>query len=401
MPNDEVNAIVDNSASEPALEEHSREEPLEEVSTQESPVAEAKPEVDVGSAVDYGGGAGTAPPQSEGTPDGPSSEGAKVRDLERMNKELLVRIRELELERARSAEGDAAEEGYGAAGEESQSVISIVEDLERHLDNAFALKEALEADLAATQTKLSKESAVRQQFEARVQLLEAQAALAEELRDELSFVEEERNDIARKLKESETQLEEVTEDRDALVEQTVTTEKNLKSIEVRKVDLEAQVLNLKDTVQDLEATRKELGHAVAERDELMRQVEELTDRLEASETSKKAVEQDLAASQKGMSELRAEAEELEHKHSAAEIALTDLRGRLEEHQIENEELREAKRRLEGEVKMLAAEKQATGSELLATKKALHDIRSAASRTTKRLRSRYYNVTNRKDEQDNS
>jgi chromosome segregation ATPase len=241
----------------------------------------------------------------------------------------------------------------------------------------------------------------RQQFEARVQLLEAQAALAEELRDELSFVEEERNDIARKLKESETQLEEVTEDRDALVEQTVTTEKNLKSIEVRKVDLEAQVLNLKDTVQDLEATRKELGHAVAERDELMRQVEELTDRLEASETSKKAVEQDLAASQKGMSELRAEAEELEHKHSAAEIALTDLRGRLEEHQIENEELREAKRRLEGEVKMLAAEKQATGSELLATKKALHDIRSAASRTTKRLRSRYYNVTNRKDEQDNS
>ena len=401
MPNDEVKTIVDNSASEPALEERSREESLEEVSNQETPVAEAKPEDDVGLAVDQGSGPGPTPPEPEGSPGGPPSETAKIRELERLNKELLVRVRELELERARSAEGDAAEEDYGAVGEESESVISVVEDLERHLDNAFALKEALEADLAATQTKLSKESAVRQQFEARVQLLEAQAALAEELRDELSFVAEERNDIARKLKESETQLQEVTNDRDELVEQAVTVEKNLKSLEVRKVDLEAQVLNLKDTVGDLETARKELGHAVAEREELMRHVQGLTDRLEASETSKKAVEQDLAASQKGASELRTDAEELEQKHSVAEIALTDLRGRLEEQQIENEELREAKRRLTSEVKTLAAEKQATGSELLATKKALHNIRSAANRTTKRLRSRYYNVTNREDEKDNS
>jgi len=323
----------------------------------------------------------------------------KLRALERRNKEFLVRIRELELERTKGYREDAkAGVGAEAVSEESQNILYIVKDLEAQLDDALALKEALEADLASTQARLSEESAARRRVEARVQLLEAQTALAEQLREEVSFVEEERNDIARKLKESEVQLERVTSERNALVEQLDTAESSVKNLELEKVDSEARVLNLEQNVRDLGAVRNELDQVIIHRENLICQVQELTGRLDAGETSKNAVEQDLAASRKDVSGLRAEVGELREKHTAAEAAVANLDGRLEEQQAKNQDLMEANRRLERELKALSAENQAISSEFAVTKKALHDIHSTASRTTKRLRGRYYKSADSKDEE---
>jgi len=339
--------------------------------------------------------------ETESVVETPAAASAKVRALERRNKELLVRIGELELERAQSTMGEgvaAAEEGYGTVPEESQSVIYIVKDLERQLDDAFALKEALEADLAAMQSRLSDESSARRQLDARVQLLDAQAALAEQLREEISFVEEERNDIARKLKDSEAQLERVTSERNALVERVDTAEMSVKNLELEKVDSQARVLNLEENVRDLGAARKELDQVVIQREDLIQQVQKLTGRIDASETSKSAVEQDLAASRKEVSRLRAEVGKLREKHTAAESAAAELDCRIEDQQVKNQNLLEANRRLERELEALTAENQAISSELEAAKKALHDIHSAASRTTERFRGRYYKLADSKDEE---
>jgi len=84
-------------------------------------------------------------------------------------------------------------ENFENVSVERSSIISIVKDLEEQVETAFNLKEALEAELDATQKKLSKELAARARLEARVISLEAQVALEDQSHKHTSFAEEERD----------------------------------------------------------------------------------------------------------------------------------------------------------------------------------------------------------------
>lgn len=100
--------------------------------------------------------------------------------------------RELQMRQLDSGMKDLAD-----VSEEKDSIISIVKSLEAQVDEALELKEALEAELDATQKKLSEESAARAQLEERVRSLEPQAARVDRLlRDDPSFAEEERDYVA-------------------------------------------------------------------------------------------------------------------------------------------------------------------------------------------------------------
>ena len=68
-----------------------------------------------------------------------------VRELKMANKELLVHIKELELERVAAFAGPDEGEGpdYADTSEES-GIIAMVKDLHREIDLAHELKEALE-----------------------------------------------------------------------------------------------------------------------------------------------------------------------------------------------------------------------------------------------------------------
>ena len=72
-------------------------------------------------------------------------------------------------------ESEVAMEEYAGVSEERAGILAIVSGLEEQVDTAFELKEALEADLDAAQKKLSQESAVCVELEARVKLLESRA----------------------------------------------------------------------------------------------------------------------------------------------------------------------------------------------------------------------------------
>lgn len=336
------------------------------------------------------GGRGRTPPEAKSEVKGGSTNSKIIRALKRQNKELLVRVREFELDRARGqTEDDEPATGVVDVPKESQGILHIVKDLETQLDNAFAIKEALEADLADTQAKLVEETATRSELEGRVQLLEAQAALVEQLRDELSFVEEERSEVARKFKEIESQVKQITRERDTLTEQMVATDVRIADLEQVKVNLEAQVLNLEEAVADRRSLHKELEQANSARNKLMQQVKDLTGQLEATETSRKALELDLSTSKDVASGMRGELEELREKLGATETRLVEMGDQLEEQQFENGNLVESNRRLEREVKTLTAKNEVISTELETTKKALREIHNAAARTTKRIHSRYY------------
>lgn len=175
------------------------------------------------------------------------TKGDAIRDLERINKELLVRIKELEL---KQVGGTGQGVGYKLS-EETTNIITAVEGLYGEIDAAFDLKEALEVDLAATQKKLSEQEALRGHLEARVMLLEAKAALADQLREDISFVEEEHNKTFRRLRDITSELERVAKERDSLAEQRAADESRVKELQSERVRLEVQILGLKERLAEM------------------------------------------------------------------------------------------------------------------------------------------------------
>ena len=315
---------------------------------------------------------------------------SKVRLLKRQNKELLVRVKELELDISKGGkELVAFAPGLEGVAQESQGILRVVKDLETQLDDAFSMKEALEADLADIQGRLVKETGRRSELEANMQLLEAKASLLEQLQDELSFVEGERTATAQKLRESEAELEKIAAERDSLAERTVAADARVYELERANVDLEAQVRNLEEKTADLNKVNKECARLKGVCDELTQKAKDLTSRLGASEISEKALELDLSTSRDVISDLKAELEDRQEKLVVAQVRIVEANDRLEEKEFENRTLTEANRRLEKNVKTLTAKNEVIGAELESTKKALHEIHSAATLTTKRIHSRYY------------
>ena len=238
-------------------------------------------------------------------------------------------------------------EDFADVSEERSGIISIVKDLEGQVDTAYELKGILETELDATQKKLSEEFAARAQLEQRVKSVEAQVSLIEQLHEDISFTEQERNKFANSLAETRQQLKAVTNERDSLAKQTASAETHTNELESDKTALEAQVMNLKDKVTDMDRLRAELA-------ETREQVENLRDKL-----------------------------------MGAENQAADLRTQFEQQQAVNKDLMETKRHLENKIKTSNANYKTAKNELKAFKKAMCDIRSEVTQTSGRVRHRYF------------
>ncbi len=224
--------------------------------------------------------------------------------------------------------------------------------------------------------------AARAELETQVGSLEAQAALVEQLREDISFVEEERNKFANLLAETQPQLKALTEERDSLAKQVSSAKTHIKELENNKMAFEAQVINLKDKLVDMDRLSVEFDEVAKARLDLGEQVRDLSSRLQASDTSKYTLEKELGS-------LREQVKNLQEKLAGADSRTADLRFQLEEQQDENKELVNIRTRLESEIKMLSVNHEAAKKELEAFKNALLDIRSEAARTSGRVRQRYY------------
>jgi len=174
-----------------------------------------------------------------------------IRHLERRNKELLMRVKELELKRGGGREQREGKKEDHELSEESANIVAAVKDMYGEIDAAYDLKEALEIDLAATQKTLAEEKALRARLEARISLLKEKAAFADELREDISFVEEEQNKTFRRLKEAKSELGRVTEERDGLAEQKAADETRIEELQAERTQLELQVLNLKERLAEM------------------------------------------------------------------------------------------------------------------------------------------------------
>ena len=310
-------------------------------------------------------------------------------DLMKINNELHVRISELELEMVGAAQpGEGVVAIQAKVSEESSSIIAMVEELHGEIEAAYELKEALEADLAAMKSKVSEEEAVRAELEARMKLLEAKEALGDQLREDISFVEEERDETARRLNKVTSQLEQVAEERDRLAEQTAGDEARIEQVQAYGIALEAKVLSLKEAVAEMDHLRKELAESRRESNRLEGQWQDIKSKLEASEVAKNAAVLDLATTREQARNQHEQVEELKDSLATAQTGLLDLSEKLDRQQVENAHLAESNKRVGGETRILNARLEAMKKELDLSKKALRDIHAATARTTRGVRDRY-------------
>ncbi len=291
--------------------------------------------------------------------------------------------------RSQARSGKEKLEDFADVSEERASIISIVKDIEGQVETVFKLNEILEAQLNTAQKKLSEELAARVQSEVQVESLEAQAALAKQLREDISFAEEERNKFANLLAQTQLQLEEVTAGRDSLAEQMASAETNVKELERDKMALEAQVMNLKDKIRDADRLRKELAEITEAHRDSREQVHDLTKHLEASEASKDALKRELAGTHQNARALRAVVEKLQDELTGADSRTADLRIQLEGQQAANRERMETNTRLENEIKMLNIRCEAAKNEVDAFRNSMRDIRSEATQTSGRVHQKYF------------
>ncbi len=279
-------------------------------------------------------------------------------------------------------------EDYADVSDERASILAIVKDLEGQVDTAYQLKEILEAELEATQQKLSEQTTVNTQLESQVESLRAQAVLVEQLREDISFAEEERDKSARSLVEIQPQFEAVTKERDALAVELESANALTKEFEGEKLALEAQVMNLKDKIAEMGDLRGELDETRETRRRMDGEIHDLTGRLDFAEKSNKAFEEDLTSAHKQI-------ENLQDKLMVANNRMAELRAQLEEQQVTNRNIVEANTRLENEVKTAKFRHDTIKKELDAFKKAMHDIHSEASRSSGRVRQRYFKLRDKK------
>jgi len=216
--------------------------------------------------------------------------------------------------------------------QERSSIISMVRGFEEQVETAFALKEVLEAELDTTQRRLAQEVEARSQLEAQVELLQTHTALAEQLREDISFAEQERDRFADELANTRPQLEQAVAERDALAKQIASAKADAEDLQSEKKALEAQVMKLQNKIIDADSLHKEL-----------------TDTTQAYQR---------------------------------------LREQHHDLQDANRELMGTTTRLENEIRRVNADHEAAKKKLSVLKVGLSDIRSEAMQTSRRIRNKY-------------
>ncbi len=281
-----------------------------------------------------------------------------------------------------------SEDDMDVSGEVT-GILSIVKALEEQIDTAFNLKDALETELNETRQKLSEELAARAEGVAKAKLLEERDAEARQLRQDMSSAEKERDGFADQLETTLQQLQAVTEERNSLSEKVSATEVRAAEFEGEKIALDAKVKDLNAMIVDIDSLNAQLGEATKARTELSEQVQNLSSSLESANVSKDTIEASLDGANQTVNSLNADVESLRDELSDAQKQLAALGLQLEQQQTENKDLVETKEHLESEIEATNLSMGTARKELDAFKMAFRDIRSEASRTSRRVSERYF------------
>jgi len=299
---------------------------------------------------------------------------------------------------SKSKEGEPS----GASSKESQRILTIVSGLGEDLENALQMNEELKTTATATARDLVRESQALARAESECRYLRARVAEDDYLRDEIRFVEEERNDVALRLEQTASRLEKAVKGQDELALKLDAAQQSLDDVRIQLVKAEEDRRAADEASEDFaerlaatEICKKALQL------EARRQSEEqggrLASELESMRTEKEALASQLAEAQaeaerskSGKSDLQAELDEARSQYDEATQRAEDQKSSLnaELNRI-RQELDEARARAEGlatELVQTQAARENTSGEVAHLKETLEQEQSARREEAEKAKS---------------
>ncbi len=205
----------------------------------------------------------------------------------------------------------------------------------------------------------------------------------------LRTTEKERNEFTDLLALTRKQFDATRTERNSLLERATSTKAKSEELGEEKTAFEVELLDIKDKFSIIESLNTKTAEITQAHREVDKEVRNLTARLKDSEASKDALEQKLAQACEATCSTDKQATVFREELTDAGRLIADLRIKLEDHQAVNRELIETRAHLEGQIKTLNVNYEATRNELEAFRKVLHEIRSETKRTTEHVRHKHF------------
>lgn len=223
-----------------------------------------------------------------------------IKSLEEENLKLKVKLEMLEEYKDTRKK---LEKGIESAikEEEITNVFDVIKNFEAQLDEMFTIRDALEIELKKTKRDLEAVKAANLAQEGIIEGLKSEAMRVQELKDSLSFAEQEVSDTLNKINVLEKHHELLKEERDALKEKLSETRNVVSEIETEREELMGKIDELEKIFRK---NQQEKNKVEEEKDAALRQIKKLEKQLENALFAKNALELELERSKKSLAEIK-------------------------------------------------------------------------------------------------
>jgi predicted nucleic acid-binding Zn-ribbon protein len=271
--------------------------------------------------------------------------------------------------------------------DERDDVLSVINELEDQLDRYEDIRESLEKELTGSTQQLQAAQQRVQELEWQIVSLQARVEASEQVRQEVTLLEEEIADANQRAQRLTEQLAEAEKENGRLNSELKAAGKQLEElwlIRKERDGLRADSKTLRSKLDQLERAQREL---IEERTALLARFQETQAALDETRSVRAQLEAELRASEDRNQELRRVQAVLEEKLEALRVEKRTLQAQLTKLERENSRLVEQQHFFECELTSLRSMNRSAESALSNVKRAFNEVRTALSETKARARRR--------------
>ena len=322
--------------------------------------------------------AGSAPPDA-----GPDTQGALASTLAHEARQRIEKAA-ASAESERSAGRRSLQDTFI---DERNDVLAVINELEDQLDRHQEIRETLERELTETAEKLQVANQRGQELEWRAVTLQTRVDALEQIRSEVTSLEEELADAGARAQRTNEQLLAIEKDRVRAKADLKATQKQLDelwAVGKERDGLRSESKLLSTKVEELERAQRE---TLSDRTALQAQLQDSQLALEETTTERNKLQTTLRASEDRIRELVQVQEALDDKLETLRNEKKNLQVQLAHIERENARLVEQRQFYECEVTSLRNQSRAAEAALTCVKKAFSEVRIALTETKTRARRR--------------
>jgi len=271
--------------------------------------------------------------------------------------------------------------------DERNDVLAVINELEDQLDRHQEIRETLERELTEANEKLQLANQRTQELEWRLVTLQTRVDTQEQLRGEVTALEEELADTAARAQRTNEQLLTIEKDRNRLKGDLKAIQKQLDelwAVGKERDGLRSECKLLSTKVEELERAQRE---TISDRTTLQAQIQDAERALEETTEERNRLQTAQRAAADRIHELTQIQEVLEDKLETLRTEKKNFQVQIAHLERENTRLVEQRQFYECEVSSLRNQSRAAESALTAVKKAFSEVRIALTDTKSRARRR--------------